>query len=161
MESLLQLIKDKGIKVVDLRFTDMPGVWQHFSVPAQNLNQKMSEEGIGFDGSSIQGFQGIQESDMVLKPVPDRHFIDPFSRTKTLNVICNVFDPVSQSAYSRDPRNIAYKAEEYLKQTGIADIAYLGPEAEFYILDSIMFDQGPNFARYEFDSGEGFWIGIL
>lgn len=155
MENLHRLIKEKDIKIVDLRFTDMPGVWQHFSIPVRNLQS--AEEGIGFDGSSIQGFQGIHESDMILKPVPEGHFIDPFSKIKTLNVFCNVFDPVKGGAYSRDPRNIARKAEEFLKSTGIADTAYFGPEPEFYILDSIHFDQGPNFGRYWFDSGEGFW----
>ena len=126
---------------MDLRFVDLPGIWQHFSLPAKDLSDDLFEEGIGFDGSSIRGFQQIQESDMLLIADPETAYIDPVLEIPTLSLICNVFDPVTREAYTRDPRHIAQKAEAYLKSTGIADISYWGPEAEFYIFDDVRFDQ--------------------
>src|ERR687886_331938 len=112
---LVKSVREKNIKVVDLRFVDLPGLWQHFSLTAGELNEDMFEEGVGFDGSSIRGFQQIQESDMLLIPDADSAFVDPFAGVPTLNIICNVKDPVTLQPYSRDPRYIAQKAENYLK----------------------------------------------
>ncbi len=156
-EDILRLIHDEGIEVVDLRFMDFPGLWQHFSVPARILDKSTFEEGIGFDGSSIRGWQAINESDMLVKPVPETAFIDPFFKAKTLSIICNICDPVTGEDYSRDPRNIARKAENYLKTTGIGDVAYFGPEAEFFIFDDIRFDQNEHEGYYFIDSIEGRW----
>ncbi|HMK63181.1 MAG TPA: glutamine synthetase beta-grasp domain-containing protein, partial [Acidimicrobiales bacterium] len=128
---VLRLVKDEAIEIVDLRFIDLPGLMQHFSVPAHALDQDVFEEGFGFDGSSIRGFQEIQESDMLLVPDPSTAVIDPFRRHKTLNMNCFVRDPVTGESYSRDPRYVAVKAEAYLQTTGIADTVYFGPEAEF------------------------------
>ena len=157
MDSLIALARKLQVTMVDLRFTDLLGVWHHFSIPVRDLTHSLGTEGIGFDGSSIPGFQDIHHSDMILKPASSGHFLDPFTKARTLNVICNVFDPLTGQAYSRDPRNVAQKAEAYLKETGIADTVFFGPEPEFYILDSIVFEEGPNFARYWFDTDEGWW----
>lgn len=157
MEELIDRAKREGVQIVDLRFVDLHGLWHHFSIPLRDLTPDMTQHGIGFDGSSVAGFQTIQESDMLLKPASNGHFIDPFARIRTLNVLCNVFDPITHQPYTRDPRYVAHKAEKHLQESGIADTAFFGPEAEFYILDSITFDQGPNFGRYSFDSMEGFW----
>ena len=154
---VLRQIRDQGIQMVDVRFIDLPGVWQHFTLPAQELEESAFEEGLGFDGSSIRGFQQIQESDMLLMPDPTSAFVDPFTAAPTLNLICDVADPLTRESYSRDPRFVAKKAENYLKSTGIADTAYFGPEAEFYILDDIRFDQTPNSGYYFLDSVEGIW----
>src|SRR3989475_392769 len=156
-KEVLQFIKDEGIQVVDLKFVDLPGLWQHFSVSAREFGEDAFTEGVGFDGSSIRGFQMIHESDMMLAPDPDATFVDPFTTVPTLSIICDVRDPVSGQLYSRDPRHIAKKAEAYLKSTGVAERAYFGPEAEFYILDSIRFDQSYNYGYYYLDSEEGFW----
>ncbi len=154
---VLRQIRDQGIQMVDVRFIDLPGVWQHFTLPAQELEESAFEEGLGFDGSSIRGFQQIQESDMLLMPDPTSAFVDPFTAAPTLNLICDVADPLTRESYSRDPRFVAKKAENHLKSTGIADTAYFGPEAEFYILDDIRFDQTPNSGYYFLDSVEGIW----
>jgi glutamine synthetase len=151
------LIKDKGVQAIDLRFVDLPGLWQHFTVSAKEWSEDAFDDGLGFDGSSIRGFQEIQESDMLLVPDPATAFLDPFSAAPTLVLICNVRDPVTGQPYSRDPRYIAEKAENYLKSTGIADTAYFGPEAEFFILDDVRFDQSYNFGYYYLDATEGFW----
>lgn len=156
-KEVLKLIKDEGVQVVDLKFVDMPGLWQHFTVSAREFDESAFSEGVGFDGSSIRGFQAINESDMLLMPDPDAAFVDPFTNVSTLSIICDVRDPVTGELYSRDPRHVAKKAEEHLKSTGIADRAYFGPEAEFYILDSVRFDQSYNFGYYHIDSEEGFW----
>ena len=150
-------IGDEGIRVVDLRFVDLPGLWQHFTVSTKEFSEDVFEEGIGFDGSSIRGFQQIQESDMLLFPDPTSAFMDPFSAEPTLCLICNVRDPVTGEDYSRDPRYIAQKAENYLKSTGIGDTAYFGPEPEFFIFDDVRFGQSYNEAYYHVDAGEGFW----
>ena len=154
---LLQFVRDEGIKMVDLRFVDLPGLWQHFSISANEVEEEMFEEGVGFDGSSIRGFQEIQESDMILIPDASTAFKDPFTAVPTLNIICNVKDPVTLQSYTRDPRHIAQKAENYLRSTGIGDTAYFGPEPEFFVLDDIRFDQSYNYGYYYVDSKEGFW----
>ena len=151
------MVKEEGAQIVDFRFCDLPGLMQHFSVPADELTDAIFEEGIGFDGSSIRGFQEIQESDMLLVPDPDTAFMDPFTQHATLNINCFVRDPVTGEMYSRDPRYVARKAELYLQQSGIADISYSGPEAEFYIFDSIRFDQNQYEGYYHIDADEGVW----
>ena len=156
-KDVLAMAKDAGVEIVDLRFCDLPGLMQHFSVPVAELTETIFEEGIGFDGSSIRGFQEIQESDMLLVPDADTAYLDPFTKHATLNINCFVRDPVTGEMYSRDPRYIARKAELYLKQTGIADISYWGPEAEFYIFDSIRFDQNQHEGYYHIDAIEGVW----
>jgi glutamine synthetase len=156
-DEVVQYIADEGVEIVDLRFCDLPGLMQHFSVPAHELTADSFEEGLGFDGSSIRGFQEIQESDMILMPDPNTALVDPFTVHKTLNVNCFVRDPVTGEAYSRDPRYVARKAEEYLASTGIADTAYFGPEAEFFIFDDVRFEQTPNSAYYSVDSVEAAW----
>ena len=156
-KEVVKLVKDKGIKVIDFRFVDMPGLWQHFTMNAKELEEDMFEEGVGFDGSSIRGFQKIQESDMLLIPDAKSAFVDPFTSFPQLNLICNVKDPITLQPYSRDPRYIAQKAENYLKSTGIGDTCYFGPEAEFFVFDDIRFNQSQNEGFYFIDSKEGFW----
>jgi glutamine synthetase len=154
---VIRLVQEQNIEVVDFRFCDLPGLMQHFSVPSHELSEEAFEDGYGFDGSSIRGFQEIQESDMLLVPDPDTAYMDPFTKHATLNINCFVKDPVTGEMYSRDPRNIAKKAELYLKQSGIADTSYWGPEAEFYIFDSIRFDQNQHEGYYHIDAIEGVW----
>jgi glutamine synthetase len=154
---VLKLGRDNGAAFVDLRFSDLPGLMQHFSMPFDEFGEDAFEEGIGFDGSSIRGFQEIQESDMILVPDPDTAVMDPFRKHPTLVLHTYVKDPLTGEFYSRDPRYISRKAEEYLKGTGIADTAYFGPEAEFYIFDSIRFDQNQHSAYYYIDAVEGVW----
>jgi glutamine synthetase len=154
---VLKLAKDAGIKIVDLRFVDLPGVWQHFSFPVEELSEDLFTEGIGFDGSSIRGYQQIQESDMLLFPDPETAVVDPMLNIPTLSLICNVFDPITLEAYSRDPRHIAQKAAKYLQSTGIADISYWGPEAEFFVFDDVRFDQSSRCGYYYIDSVEAVW----
>jgi glutamine synthetase len=156
-DEVLQLISDEGAEVVDVRFCDLPGLMQHFSMPASQLTTEMFEEGVGFDGSSIRGFQEIQESDMLLIPDSDTAFIDPFRQRKTLAINCFVQDPLTGESYSRDPRYLARKAAEHLRATGIADTCYIGPEAEFFIFDDVRYHQDYNSASYSVDSVEGFW----
>lgn len=157
IEKVFKLIKDRDVKIVDLKFTDLLGQWQHFSVTTTEFSEETFEDGIGFDGSSIRGFRKIHESDMILFPDPDSAFIDPFTAAPTLSLICDVADPITRENYSRDPRNIAKKAEAYLKSTGIGDTAYFGPEPEFFILDNIRFDQSNHSGYYYIDSDEGAW----
>ncbi|MGQ9547674.1 MAG: type I glutamate--ammonia ligase [Roseiflexus sp.] len=156
-KDVLALIKEHDIKMVDVRFTDMPGTWQHFSLPASILGEDDFVHGLGFDGSSIRGFQAINESDMLVIPDPDTAFIDPMLKIPTLALICDIRDPLTGENYSRDPRYIARKAEEYLRSTGIADTAYFGPEAEFFLFSDVRFDQGSHFGYYFLDSDEGIW----
>jgi glutamine synthetase len=153
----MDLAKKAGVKIVDLRFIDLPGVWQHFSIPVEDLNTELFEEGIGFDGSSIRGYQMIHESDMLLIADPETAYPDPILEIPTLDIICNVLDPVTREPYSRDPRYIAQKAERYLKGTGIADVSYWGPELEFYIFDDVRYDQNAQCGYYFIDSVEGVW----
>jgi len=154
---VLKLVKEKGVEIVDLRFLDFLGTWQHFSVPVHELDEKAFEEGLGFDGSSIRGWQSIHASDMLVMPDPKTARIDPFTSAPTLAIICDVVDPITREPYSRDPRNIAKKATAYMKATGIADTAYIGPELEFFILDEVRYDQTSNTAYYFVDSVEGAW----
>src|SRR5262245_36033410 len=156
-DDVLKCVKDKKVLMVDLRFTDLPGTWQHFSVPPSALDADAFEEGIGFDGSSIRGFQEIQESDMLVIPDPATAFLDPFTQVPTLVLICNIRDPVTGQIYSRDARHIAQKAETYLKGTGRADTAYFGPEAEFFVFNEVRYGQGMHYAFYKIDSKEGIW----
>jgi len=152
-----KLAKEAGVKIVDVKFTDLPGVWQHFSIPVEDLSDDVFTEGLGFDGSSIRGFQSIHESDMLLIADPDTATVDPALEIPTLSLICNVVDPITRKSYTRDPRYIAQKAEAYLKSAGIADTSYWGPEAEFYIFDSVRYDQNAFSAYYFVDSEEGVW----
>jgi glutamine synthetase len=154
---VLKMTKEEGVKIVDLRFMDFPGLWQHFSVPVSELDEGSFEDGFGFDGSSIRGWQPINASDMLVIPDAATAKIDPFCEAKTMAIICNIVDPVTRESYSRDPRYIAQKAENYLKSSGIGDTAFIGPEAEFFIFDNIRFESSRNMAFYEIDSIEGNW----
>jgi glutamine synthetase len=156
-DEVLQYARDEGVDIIDFRFCDLPGLMQHFSVPVNQLTEDSFTEGHGFDGSSIRGFQEIQESDMILIPDPNTAVLDPFRQHKTLNINCWVHDPVTGEAYSRDPRYVAKKAEDYLQTTGIADTAYFGPEAEFFIFNDVRFMQDQRSAFYQIDSIEGIW----
>ena len=154
---VVKQLTDEGVEIVDVRFCDLPGLMQHFSIPDHELTEDVFDEGLGFDGSSIRGFQEIQESDMILIPDPETAYIDPFMQHKTLVIHCFVADPVTGESYSRDPRYIASKAEAYLASTGIADTAFFGPEPEFFIFDDVRFDYQANFAMHMVDSVEGIW----
>ena len=154
---VMKLAKEKDIKMVDLRFSDLPGQWQHFTIPAHRLDDDLFEHGIGFDGSSIRGFQEIHESDMLLLLDPDSAFIDPVFEVTTLVLICDVYDPVTLQPYSRDPRYVAKKAEAYLKQTGLATTSFWGPECEFFLFNDVRYGGGTNSSFYHIDSVEGWW----
>jgi glutamine synthetase len=156
-KEVLALIREKEVRAVDLRFMDFPGLWQHFTIPADQLDEAVFEDGLGFDGSSIRGWQAINESDMLVLPQPDTAFLDPFTKERTLTVICNIQDPLTKEDYSRDPRNVARKAVHYMRQTGVADAAYFGPELEFFVFDEVRYDQTPNAGYYYLDSCEGAW----
>jgi glutamine synthetase len=153
-EQILAFCKERGIEIVDLKFIDLPGIWQHVSIPIYELD---FENGTGFDGSSIRGFQAINESDMLLIPDPSTAFVDPVCHVPTLSLICNVRDPIRKSAYTRDPRYVAQKAERYLKETGIATTSYWGPEIEFFLFNSLSFDQTAHSGYYFIDSEAGIW----
>ena len=154
---VMEMAKEKGAKVVDLRFLDFPGVWQHFTVPMGELEESSFEDGYGFDGSSIRGWQPIHASDMLVIPDPVTARMDPFFEAPTLVLIGNIVDPVTRESYSRDPRHVAQKAEAYLKRSGIGDTAFFGPEPEFFIFDDIRFEASRHRAFYEIDSVEGSW----
>ena len=154
---VVALAKDNDVKIVDLKFTDLPGMWQHFSLMADELTEDLFEEGCGFDGSSIRGFQAINESDMLLFPDPSTALIDPVCKVPTLSITCNIKDPITLENYTRDVRHIAQKAEAYLQSTGIADTSYWGPEAEFYLLNDIRYGQNQHSGFYSVDSVEGSW----
>ena len=162
-EEIASFIKKNYIEFVDLKFNDLPGLWQHFSIPVSELTEIDDPtrgiwiDGIGFDGSSIRGFQAIQESDMILLPDPDSAVIDPICEVPTLSIICDIYDPLTKKPYTRDPRYIAKKAEKYLKSTGIADTSYWGPEMEFFIFDDIRFRQNQHCGFYYIDSVEADW----
>lgn len=157
VQECIEFAEANKVEFIDLKFCDVPGLWQHFSIPADQLSRELFEAGIGFDGSSIRGFQSIYESDMLLVPDPATTFLDPFTDLPTLSVICNIRDPITGQTYTRDPRFVAQKAETYLKSTGVADTSYWGPEIEFYIFDGILFDQSYNHGFYHIESEEGFW----
>lgn len=154
---VMKLAKESGAKMVDYRFIDMPGMWQHFSAHIDTLDEDTFEEGVGFDGSSIRGFQSIDQSDMLLIPDPETAFIDPFMKIPTLVLICDIKDPVTLELYDRDPRHVAIKAEQYMKSTGVGDVAYFGPEAEFFVFDDVRYSGSENHAFYEVDSSEAAW----
>ena len=156
-KEVLDMVKENGVKLIDLRFMDFPGLWQHFSVPVGELGESSFEDGFGFDGSSIRGWQPIHASDMLVIPDPATAKMDPFYAAPTLTLICDIVDPVTREPYTRDPRNIARKAEAYLKSSGIGDVAYIGPEAEFFIFDDIRFESSRFGSFYEIDSVEGSW----
>jgi len=163
IQKVSQLIKENNIEIVDLKFNDLPGLWQHFSIPATELSEiddpveSIWAEGIGFDGSSIRGFQKIQESDMILQLDPTTAVVDVACDIPTLSIICDIYDPITKKPYSRDPRYVAKKAADYLRSTGIADKSYWGPEMEFFIFNDIRFDQTENSGYYYIDSIEGEW----
>ena len=154
---VLKMVKEKSARVLDIKFMDFPGMWQHFSVPIHELSESSFEDGYGFDGSSIRGWRSIHESDMLVIPDPATAIMDPFCDIATLSVIGNIVDPITKERYTRDPRNVAQKAEAYLQYTGIADVAYFGSEAEFFIFDDIRFDQNEHCSFYYVDSVEGRW----
>ncbi|HEY6499851.1 MAG TPA: glutamine synthetase beta-grasp domain-containing protein, partial [Streptosporangiaceae bacterium] len=156
-DEVLRFVADENVQFIDVRFCDLPGTMQHFTVPVEVFDEDVFTNGLMFDGSSIRGFQEIHESDMLLLPDPTSAVLDPFRTYKTLNLTFFVHDPLTQEPYSRDPRNIARKAEEYLKSTGIGDTSFFGPEAEFYIFDSARFETAPNAGYYYIDSVEGAW----
>jgi glutamine synthetase len=154
---VLAMCREKEVKAVDFRFTDFLGAWQHFTIPVGKLEEDTFEDGLGFDGSSIRGWQAINESDMLLVPVPDTAVVDPFATIPTLSIICNIQDPITREDYSRDPRNVARKAVNYLKGTGIADTCFIGPEAEFFVFDDVRFDQNAHEGYFHVDSVEAEW----
>ncbi|HMO15606.1 MAG TPA: type I glutamate--ammonia ligase [Pirellulaceae bacterium] len=156
-KEVLALCSEKDVKAIDLRFMDFPGLWQHTTIPMRAFKEEMFEDGLGFDGSSIRGWKQINESDMLIVPQADTAFVDPFTEIPTMVMICNIQDPLTREDYTRDPRNVARKAVNYLKSTGIADTAFFGPEAEFFVFDDIRFDQTPNSAFYHIDSNEAQW----
>lgn len=155
--NIFALIKKHNIKMIDFKFIDFPFQWQHFSVPVEQFDESAFENGFGFDASSIRGWKTINESDMIIIPDPDTAFIDPFIQVPTLSLICDVYDPITHERYERCPRSIAQKAVTFLKSTGIADTAYFGPEAEFFVFNNVRFDSNINSAFYEIDSQEGIW----
>ncbi|MBU1677592.1 MAG: type I glutamate--ammonia ligase [Bacteroidetes bacterium] len=157
VDKVLNYVKSNGIKFVDFKFMDFPGQWQHFTVPISQLDKSSFEDGFGFDGSSLRGWKPINESDMILIPEAETMFLDEFIEAPTISLICDIYEPATKEKYSRCPRNIIQKAEAYLKSTGIADTAYFGPEAEFFVFDDVRFDSTPNSAFYFVDSVEGRW----
>jgi glutamine synthetase len=156
-KEVLEYAKKNGVQMVDFKFCDLPGTWQHFTTPVSELEEAIFEEGLGFDGSSIRGWKAINESDMLVVPDPTTAVMEPFSQAKTLSLICDIVDPITRESYARDPRGIAKRAVNFLKSTGIGDTAHFGPEPEFFIFDSVRFDQAHNHGFYEVDSVEGFW----
>ena len=157
INDVFKLIKEKEIKMIDFRFTDLPGQWQHFSIPVSQLNEEGFYEGYGFDGSSIRGWKPINESDMLVIPDPETARVDPFMQTKNMSIICDILDPITKEPYDHDPRYVARKAIEYMESTGIADVAFFGPEAEFFILDHVAYNVNEYESWYRIDSREGFW----
>ncbi len=154
---VIAFAKEHGAKMIDLKFLDFPGLWQHFGLPIHQLDEDLFEDGLGFDGSSIRGWQPIHASDMLVIPDPKTARMDPFIKEPTLSLICDIFDPITREPYSRDPRNIAIKADRYLSSLGIADTAYFGPEAEFFVFDDVRYDQNASSGFYAIDSVEGQW----
>jgi glutamine synthetase len=144
-------------KMVDLKFTDLLGTWQHMTLPLSAFDESAFDDGLGFDGSSIRGWKGISESDMLLMPQAETALIDPFTTTPTISILCEIIDPITREPYAKDPRHVARRAEEYLRSTGIADTCYFGPESEFFVFDSVAYDLTVNGAHYEVDSAEGHW----
>lgn len=156
-QEVVKFAQENGALMVDFKFMDFVGIWQHFTVPISEFDEDIFEDGLGFDGSSIRGWQPIHASDMIILPDPSTAKMDPFTAIPTLSLIANIYDPITKEAYTRDPRNIARKAEAYLKSTGIGDTAYFGPEAEFFIFDDVRFDSSSHQSFYAVDSSEGIW----
>lgn len=157
IQKVLKFVKDNDVKFVDFKFMDFPGQWQHTTIPANQFDEKVFEQGVGFDASSIRGWKSINESDMLIIPDPSTMFLDPFIQPKTISLICDVYEPITKEKYERCPRHIAQKAVAYLKSTGIADTAYFGPEAEFFVFDDVRYDNDSNGCFYFIDSLEGHW----
>ena len=153
----LEWAAETRVSMVDLKFCDLLGTWQHMTLPLRAFGADAFEDGLGFDGSSIRGWQGISESDMLLMPDPSSAILDPGTEAPTLSLICEIADPITRDGYSRDPRQVARRAEEYLQQTGIADTCFVGPECEFFVFDEVSYDLGPNASHYSVDSSEGYW----
>ena len=156
-QNVMDFIKKNGIQFVDLKFMDFPGQWQHCTYPISEFSIDSFENGFGFDGSSIRGWKNINESDMLIIPDATTMFVDPFVEAPTISMVCDVYEPSTKEKYSRCPRNIVQKANEYLKSTGIADTTFFGPEAEFFVFDDVRFDVTPNSSFYFVDSSEGRW----
>jgi len=156
-KDVIKLAKEQKTVAVDFKFLDFLGTWQHFTTPMSELEEDVFESGLGFDGSSIRGWQPINASDMLVIPDPSTAVMDPFTAYPTLSLICDIADPITKEDYSRDPRAVARKAEGYLKSTGIGDTVYFGPEPEFFIFDDVRFDQNEHEAFYHVDSTEGRW----
>lgn len=157
IKKVLSFVKENEIKFIDFKFMDFPGQWQHFTIPAVHFNEDTFEDGLGFDGSSLRGWKTIDASDMLIIPDPETMFVDQFIEAPTISLICDVYEPATREKYSRCPRNIAQKAEAYLKSTGIADTVYYGPEAEFFVFDDVRYESSANTAFYYVDSVEGNW----
>ncbi len=153
----IQFVLENDVKLIDVRFTDLFGMWHHFTIPSIDFKEELFQDGIGFDGSSIRGFQSINESDMLLIPDAGSLFLDPFGEHATAVIVCDIEDPITRQRYSRDPRYVAHKAEEYLRTTGIGDTAYFGPEAEFFLFDKLRYSYEPRHAFFEIDSEEAYW----
>jgi glutamine synthetase len=156
-KDVLKFAKDNKIESLDLKFLDLLGTWQHFSIPPSELGEDLFDEGSGFDGSSIRGWQPINASDMLVIPDPSTAVLDPFTSIPTLSLICNIVDPITKEDYSRDPRNIARKAEAYLRSTNVGDVVYFGPEPEFFVFDEVRYEQNQHTGMYCIDSAEGQW----
>src|SRR6202008_305564 len=157
-KQVLQMIKEKGVVMVDIKFIDLLGTWQHFTAPISEFKDEAPfDEGLGVDGSSIRGWQAIDASDMLVVPDPDSAVMDPFTKDPTLSLIANISDPITRADYSRDPRNISRKAEAYLKSTGLGDTAYFGPEPEFFIFNGIRYDTNQHSSYFFIESKEGIW----
>ncbi len=156
-KEVIQFAKEKNVAMIDYKFLDFVGIWQHFTTPISEFEEEVFEDGLGFDGSSIRGWQPIHNSDMSIIPDPSTAMIDPFVKVPTLSLICNIYDPITKEGYSRDPRFIAQKAEAYLKSTGIGDTAFFGPEPEFFIFDDVRYASSANQSFYSVDSSEGIW----
>ena len=153
----LEWARETTALMVDLKFCDLLGTWQHVTLPISSFDESAFDEGLGFDGSSIRGWQGISESDMLLMPDASSAILDPFAAAPTLSLVCEIADPITRAPYAKDPRRVARKAEEYLRSTGIADTSYMGPECEFFVFDEVSYDLGPNRSHYAVDSSEGHW----
>jgi glutamine synthetase len=153
----LEWSRETSALMVDLKFCDLLGTWQHVSLPVAGFDESAFEDGLGFDGSSIRGWQGISESDMLLMPDASTSILDPFTEAPTLSLVCEISDPITREPYAKDPRRVAKRAEEYLRSTGIADTMYVGPECEFFVFDEVSYTSGANEARYKVDAAEGYW----
>ena len=153
----LEWAAETRVSMVDLKFCDLLGTWQHMTLPLRAFGADAFEDGLGFDGSSIRGWQGISESDMLLMPDPSSAILDPGTEAPTLSLICEIADPITREGYSRDPRQVAKRAEEHLRSTGIADTCFVGPECEFFVFDEVSYELGPNASHYSVDSSEGYW----